>query len=273
MFSGRIATLALAVAMSISVSSPAFAQSSTFFAPGNLVVTVEGCGVHGGTCTSIPNGSGTGTGNSSAGGYGDNQGAPLTLFQYTPTGTASVAFVNSLVLPQTGSAANLPIAGEYGSSSEGTIQLSGSGQYLTIMEYGINAATFDANPTTYGAAPSNALAQSGSLTGQSYTPVPRVLTLIDAYGNVNSSTAVFNIFNTNNPRSAFSLNGTTAYVSGQGSGSDATSGIFFIPVVGAVNTAPTAITGLDTSSKTIAQDTRFVSILNNTLYISLDSKE
>ena len=271
MFSGRIATLALTVAMSISVSGPASAQNSTFFAPGNLVVTVEGCGVHAGTCTSVPYGSGTGTGNSSAGGYGDNQGAPLTLFQYTPTGTASVAFVNSLVLPQTGSAANLPIAGEYGSSSEGTIQLSASGQYLTIMEYGINAATFDANPTTYGAAPSNALAQSGSLTGQTYTPVGRVLTLIDAYGNVNSSTAVFNIFNTNNPRSAFTLNGTTAYVSGQGSGSDATSGIFFIPV-GATTTSPTAITGLDTTGKALSQDTRDVQIFNNTLYVSVDTK-
>ncbi len=270
MVEGRIRTIVRTLALLMSVA--VFGQNSTFFTPGNLVVSVEGCGVHAGTCTTVSNGTGNGTGNSSVGGYGDNQGAPLTLFQYTLTGTASVTFVNSLVLPQAASAANLPISGEYGSSSEGSLQLSGAGQYLTIMGYGIDAPTFDATPATYGAAPSNALAQSGSLTGQSYTAVPRVLTLIDANGNVNSSTAIYNIFNTNNPRSAYTLTGSTAYVSGQGSGSDATGGVFYVPV-GAPNTAPTAITGLDTSSKTIAQDTRIVQILNNTLYVSVDSKE
>ena len=244
MVEGGIRRIALVVGLLVSLA--AFAQNSPLFTPGNLVVAVEGCGVHAGTCTTVPNGTGNGTGNSSVGGYGDNQGAPLTLFQYTPNGTTSATFVNSLVLPQSGSGANLPIAGEYGSSSEAGIQLSGTGQYLTIMGYGINAATFDANPSTYGAAPSLALAQSGSLTGQSYTPVARTLTLIDPYGNANSSTAVYNIFNTNNPRSAYTLNGTTAYVSGQGAGSDATAGVFYIPV-GAPNTAPTAITGLDTA--------------------------
>ena len=94
----RIGVLAIAVLMAV----PAFAQSP-YFAPGNLVVVVEGCGVHGGTCTAVPNGTGTGAGNSSAGGYGDNQGAPLTLFQYTPSGTSSAGYVNSLVLPQTAS--------------------------------------------------------------------------------------------------------------------------------------------------------------------------
>ena len=261
----------LVVFFLVATGLSAFAQNSPVFTPGNLVVAVEGCGVHGGTCANVPNGSGTGTGNSSTGGYGDNQAAPLTLFQYTPNGTTSATFVNSLVLPQTGSGANLPIASEYGSSSEGTLQLSGAGQYLTIMEYGINAAIFDASPATYGAAPSNALAQSGSLTGQSYTPVPRVVTLIDANGNVNSSSAVFNVFNTNNPRSIYTLDGSTAYISGQGSGSDATSGVFFVPLGATVNT-PTPITGLDTTGKTISQDTRDVQIVNNTLFVSVDTK-
>jgi hypothetical protein len=43
------------------------------FTPGKFVVVVEGCGIHGGTCTSVPNGTGTGTGNSTAGGYGARQ--------------------------------------------------------------------------------------------------------------------------------------------------------------------------------------------------------
>jgi hypothetical protein len=277
LIASRIGARALAILSLICI--PSFAQQTPFFSPGNLVVVVEGCGAHGGTCTSVPKGTGNGTLNSSVGGYGDNQAGPLTLFQYTPNGTASATYVNSLVLPQNASGANLPVSGEYGSSSEGTLQLSGAGQYLTLMGYGINAATFDAAYYTgfsadpYGAAPSGALAQSGSLVGQSYTPVPRVLALIDANGNVNSATSIFNIFNTNNPRSVFTLNGTSAYVSGQGSGSDATGGVFYLPSLFTSITAPVAITGLDTSSKTISQDTRDVTIYNNTLYISVDSKE
>jgi sugar lactone lactonase YvrE len=270
MSKGLRTTITLAVPFLLFL--PAFAQQNAFFTPGNLVVAVEGCGVHGGTCTNVANGSGTGSGNSSVGGYGDNQASPLTLFQYTPNGTAGVTFVNSLVLPETASGANLALAGEYGSSSEGTLQLSGAGQYLTLMGYGINANTFNANPDLYSATPNIALAQSSSLTGQQYTPIPRVLTLIDANGNVNSATAVYNIFDTNNPRSAYTLNGTTAYLSGQGTGADSTGGVFYIPV-GSQVAAPTAITGLDTTSKTIAQDTREVQIINNTLYVSVDSKE
>jgi hypothetical protein len=92
-----------------------------------------------GSCVSVPNGAGTGAGNSSVGGYGDNQAAPITLFQFAPAGTSSATYINSLVLPQSASGANLPVSGEYGSSSEGTIQLSGNGQYLTLMGYGIDA--------------------------------------------------------------------------------------------------------------------------------------
>ena len=271
----RLSELKSASALSLlplaALASAASAQTTPVFTSGNVVVAVEGCGVQGGSCTAVINGTGTGAGNSSSGGYGDNQAAPLTLFQFKPIGTASVTFVNSLVLPQTPTGANLPIAGEYGSSSEGTLQLSGTGQYLTIGAYGINAATFDASPTTYGAAPSNALAQSGSLTGQAYTPVARIVTLIDPYGNVNSSSAYFNIFNTNNPRSVYTATGASVYLSGQGSGSDATGGVFYSPLF-VTNNAPAAITGLDTTSNTISQDTRTVQIYNGTLYVSADTK-
>jgi hypothetical protein len=254
--------------------SAAKAQQQPLIAPGNLVVTVEGCGAHGGGCTAVSGGTGSG-------GYGDNQAAPITLFQYMPNGTASVAFVNSTVLPQTGSGANLPVSGEYGSSSEGAIQLSSTGQYLALMGYAINAPTFNAayppgfSHDPYGAAPSGALAQSGSLTGLSYTPIPRVIALIDANGNVNSSTPIYNIFNTNNPRSVFTANGSSAYVSGQGSGADATGGVFYIPSIGVPNLLPTPITGLDTTNgtTTFAQDSRIVQIYNNTLYVSVDTKE
>ncbi len=140
MLAGRVTTFALAGILLMAM--PAFAQEGTFFAPGNLVVAVEGCGNYGGTCTNVPNGTGNGTGNSSVGGYGDNQAAPLTLFQYAPNGTASATYVNSLVLQPNSSAANVNLSSEYGSSSEATVQLSGAGQYLTIMGYGVNVGSF-----------------------------------------------------------------------------------------------------------------------------------
>jgi Divergent InlB B-repeat domain len=290
MFRMNFGSLVPILLLASGLSMDASAQQGPSFVPGNLVVSVEGCGVHGGTCTAVPSGTGTGAGNSSVNGYGDNQAAPLTLFQYTPTGTSSVTYVNSLVLPQAISGANLPVSGEYGSSSEATLQLSGNGQYLTLMGYGVNAAAFDAaylpgfTTDLFGAAPSGALGQSGSLTGQSYTTVPRVVALIDPFGNVNSSTALSNIFNTNNPRSIYTTDGVTAaYVSGQGTGCDLTGGVFLTPL-GAPNSAPTPITGGDADPTStcvssgftgplVAQDTRDVQIYNNTLYISIDSTE
>ena len=266
MVEGRIGTFALAAALLMAI--PAIAQEGPFFTPGNLVVTVQGCGVYAGTCTNIPNGTGNGTGNSSVGGYGDNQAAPLTLFQYVPNGTSSATFLNSLVLQPTSSAGNVNVSGEYGSSSEGTLQLSGAGQYLTVMGYGVNAGGFNANPTEYGI-PGGELGQSGSLTGQSYTPVPRVVALIDANGNINTTTALYNIFNANNPRSTYTADGVNIYVSGQGTSGDATGGVFFTTLGSSSVTA--SITG-DDGGTNESQDTRTVQIANDTLYVSMDSK-
>jgi hypothetical protein len=268
----------IALAIGLLISVPAFAaepEPSTFFVPGNLVVTVEGNGVAG----------------AESGPYTDNQAAPLTLFQFqanstNPT-TAPAAFVNSLVLPQNASGANFPVSGEYGSSSEGTLQLSGLGQYLTLGGYGINAATYNSSPLTYTSyvdySKATALGQSGSLTGQTYTPVPRVVALIDANGNVNSSTALYNVFNQNNIRSAFTANGSSVYVSGQGSNAtengtskgasslDNTGGVFY-SAIGGINTSPTSITGNDAGSGE-SQETNDVQIFSNALYVSADSKE
>ena len=209
--------------------------------------------------------------------YTDNQASPLSLFQYAPNGTASATYISSLVLPQTGSGANLAVSGEYGSSSEGTLHLSGSGQYLSIAGYGINAAAFNANPALYGADPAKpaALAQSGSLTGAGYTPIPRVVALIDPYGNVNSSTALYNVFNTNNPRSVYTDDGMKLYISGQGTGNDLTGGVFYATLG---SSSATAITGATANSNspppaTIAQDAQDVQIFGGQLYAAIDSKE
>jgi len=252
MLAGCVATGAVALCASS-------AGAITTLTPGDLVVSVEGNGVFGAT----------------SGSYTDNQAAPLSLFQFAQTGTTSATYAGSLVLPQTNSGANYAISGEYGSSSEGGLQLSGNGKYLTIMGYGVNAAAFNANPTAYGTLTTNAtstsaLGQSGSMTGQGYTAVPRVVALIGANGSVNTTTALYNVFNGNNPRSVYTVNGTSFYVSGQGDSPDATGGVFYATMG---SHSATAITGLDTNSKSSSQDTREVQIYNGQLYVSADSKE
>src|SRR5580692_7523347 len=186
--------------------APAQAQSISSFTEGDIVVSVEG------------NGSNTGS-------YANNQAAPLTLYEYGASGTG---FVGSFQLPQTNSGANFAVSGEYGSSSEGTLQLSGDGRYLTIMGYGVNANSFNANPGSFSPDPTNtALGQSGSITGQSYTAVPRVVALIGANGSVDTSTALTGVFSANNPRSAYTVDGSSFYVSGQGTSGDSTGGVFY----------------------------------------------
>jgi hypothetical protein len=249
----RITPLFLLV---LGAAAPVEAGAASLFTPGNLVVSVEGKGLTAGT-------------------YFDNWAAPLSLFEFAQTGTSSASFVGATVLPQVNSGGNYAISGEYGSSSEGMLQLSGNGKYLTIMGYGVNAVAFNANPTAYGTLTNDptkptALGQSGSLTGQSYTAVPRVVAEISEDGTINTSTALYNIYNGNNPRSAYTVDGTSFYVSGQGNSPDATGGVF-VATLG--SHSATAITGLDTSNKSSAQDTRDVQVYNGQLYVSADSKE
>jgi hypothetical protein len=176
---GVLTVQTLAVAL---IGSAKAGDSSFTFTTGDLVVAVEGNGVEDAT----------------SGPYADNQAAPLTLFEYQPDGTGAPAtYEGSLVLPQTASGTNFPVSGEYGSSSEGTLQLTGNGKYLTIMGYGVNAASFNADPAKYSSTGNPALRQSGSLTGQTYTAVPRVVAVIGQNGSVNSTTALYNIFDQN----------------------------------------------------------------------------
>lgn len=250
----RFATFLLAA-----TALPATAHAFTFVA-GDVVVAVEG------------NGAGTGI-------VADNAAAPLTLYQYATTGTSAASYAGRLVLPQTTVGRNSAISGEYGSSSEGLLQRSVDGKSLVIAGYGVNAAAFNADPTAYGTAVNDpgkptALGQSGSLKNAGYTPVARVVAQIGANGGVDTSTALYGVFNGNNPRSVATVDGTSFYVSGQGRSGDATGGVFYA-TRGA--SAGTAITGLDTNGKTQAQDTRDVQIVTNqpggaTLYTSVDSK-
>jgi PEP-CTERM motif len=201
-------------------------------------------------------------------GSGLDTAAPIVLqqFQLSPSGTSASA-AGTLTLPQIASGSNAAISGEFGSASEGILQRSVDGRYLTIMGYGVNAATFNSAPlSTYGTA---ALGQTTSLTaanqtGTVYATVPRVVALISANTSIDTTTALTGVFNTNNPRSVATVDGSSFYVSGQGaSKTDPTQGVFYAA------RGATSATAIDTST-----DTRVVSILNNgsgsTLYVSRD---
>ncbi len=188
----------------------------------------------------------------------DNQASPIQLVELTTTGTID----GSMLLPQSASGANYAISGEYGSSSEGLLHRSADGHSLVIAGYGINAATFNAGGAArYGDA---RLAQSTSVPGGSVPAVARVIANIDAHSQVDTSTALFNAFDKNNPRSVATVDGTSFYVAGQGASKTdtATQGIFYVKD-GTTSTAPTQITG--------STDYRSISIQNGTLYASRDN--
>jgi len=212
----------------------------TSFTDGDLVISISGDG----------DGSST---------YTDNQATPITLEEVTTSGSV----VGQLVLPQTTTVVDgvteYAISGEYGSSSEGQLSLSEDGQSLVIGGYGVNAATYNAGgAAVYGDA---RLAQSTSLTNTAYTPVARVVADISYDGSVDTSTALYNVFNTNNIRSVATVDGTSFYVAGQGVKGDTTQGVFYAKD-GSNTTTP-----IDTST-----DVRDVEIVNGELYVSRDSK-
>jgi len=246
------ATASLALLFA-TVALPLSAQAASIFLPGNLVVSVEGDG-------------------SNTGSYSDNQAAPLTLYSFSHNGTTSAALTGSLMLPQVaGPGGNFAISGEYGSSSEGGLQLTGNGKALVIAGYGINATTFNANPLSFG---SNDPTKPGALAQSTDTLVPRVIAVIGANGSVDTTTALTNVFNQNNPRSVASQDGTTFYISGQGNSPDQSAGVFYA-TKGA--TTATAITGKDTQSTNSSpvdttQDTRAVRIVDGQLVVATDSK-
>jgi autotransporter passenger strand-loop-strand repeat protein len=222
--------------------TPTTVPTTTSYTPGDLVLSIYGDGAD-------------------TGSYSLDQAAPIVLQEITTTGTV----VSQLVLPQSTYTLNgvteYAISGEYQSASEGLLSLAGNGQSLTIMGYGVTATAFDASDAAmvYG---TTALGQTTSLSSATVTPVARVIADIGYNATIDTSTALYNIFNTNNPRSVVTINGTTFYVSGQGNGADGTEGVFV-----AEDGASTATPIYD--SKT---DTRILEIANNQLYVSIDSK-
>jgi len=242
-FSGSVASsLALTTsggAAEIAYQAP---PTTTAYTAGDLVLSIYG------------DGAGTGV-------VGLDQAAPITLEEITQAGV----IVSDQVLPETTTVVNgtteYAISGEYQSASEGLLTVAANGQSLVIMGYGVNATAFDASTaaTVYG---TTALGQTSSLLGGQYTAVARVVADISYNGSIDTSTAIYGIDNTNNPRSVATVNGTTFYLSGQGNGNDGTQGVFV------ANDGANSATAIY-NSKT---DTRDAEIINGQLYVSVDSK-
>lgn len=266
----------------IAVSSPmAQAQTINYFTPGDLVIS------------SVSNQTNPGdpayTANAAAGG-GLDTASPITLTELSlSNGGTTAATAGTLVLPQTASGSNNPISGEYGSASEGILQLSGNGQYLTMMGYAVNANAFNSainNSTATATYGTTALGQTTSLTGQPVTTVSRDVALIGTTGSVDTSTAVTGVFNMNNPRSAATQDGSSFYISGQGSSTgsgaskvfDGTGGVFYVAkgnsTATPINTSPVNTTFTNGSSALLGSETRVASIVNTgsgpQLYVSRD---
>jgi hypothetical protein len=238
-------------------SSAAYADLSTTggFTAGDLVISTVSNNVNDGAST------------------GDlDTASPITLQEFSlGAGGASATSVGSLTLPQVNSGVNGAISGEYGSASEGILQQSANGAYLTIMGYNVNASTFNsyynssaadlgASTSPYGTV---ALGQTSSIVGGADTTVGRTVALIASDGSVDTSTTLTGgIFTGNNPRSVATVDGSSFYVSGQGqSTTPSTQGVFY------------ATDGASTATQIFSSnDTRAVEIVNNTLYMSDDNK-
>jgi hypothetical protein len=227
--------------------------SAALFTPGDLIVNTYG---------------------TSSATLADGAPTTLNLIEFSPSGGAPVL---TDTLPTAdgvgGNSANLGVEGEYGSSSEGNIQLSGNGQYLTLAGYsataatsGIDASTNSANGTSFpvGTPFSKATVALAQATD---TNLPRIPIFVDSNGNVNSTTVLNDLYNTNNPRSVYSATGSNFYISGQGDGNTSDQAIWF------ANTGINTVTNTGTPPVAIynAHDTRFVTQYNGNTYYSIDT--
>ncbi len=239
----------LAALATLTLTAHSHAQ---LFTPGTLIVSEYG---------------------STAGTLSDGAPTAISLLEYSPLGGPALLTDTLPTADGVGGNANLGVVGEYGSSSEGNIQLSGNGQYLTIGGYsatqaaaGIQTSTNTANGTNFPvgtpySTSTVALAQATD------TDLSRVAILIDGNGNVNSSTAFNNLYNTNNPRAVYSATGSSVYISGQGDKNASDQGVFLAPTGLNTKTSGGTATGIYN-----ANDTRYVTGANGNLYYSLDKK-
>jgi hypothetical protein len=220
----------LIVPMSASALALAFAASTAHAQTSPLVPNSLTVIVYGKVNTPLANNT-----------YLDGQATPISIEQFPLTVSAGADSGTPLLtetLPTTGTGAQVGLVGEYGSSSEGTILVSGDGRFLTFGGYDGNLAENGAPSGGYGGS-NTAEAQS------TCANVPRVSALLNiATGTLDSSTISNDIYNTNNPRGVYTQNGSSFYLSGQGAGASDEGGRYLDAFGNNTTTGGSAPTGI-----------------------------
>jgi hypothetical protein len=158
-------------------------------------------------------------------------GTPVFLDEYSPSG----ALVQSVALPTTASGSNKPLVASGSASSEGLLTLSADGNYLMATGYDTAVGTTKVAETTA-------------------TSVPRTIARVGGEDEVNTTTALTDFAEGNNPRSATSSDGTSIWVGG------AAGGVRYTTLGSSTSTS------LNTTDKNV----REVSIVDGQLYTSAD---
>jgi hypothetical protein len=161
-----------------------------------------------------------------------------SLVQYTTGGT----FVNQLLMPTTSSGSNNALTNSGTATSEGALSLSANGQYLTLAGYDAPVGT-------------------AKVASSDTSSIARVVGLVDASGNINTSTLITDGYSGNNIRGAATVNGTSFYTAGA-TGSDGSSG-----EAGGTHLVALGSTGNSTQVSSIA-NTHNVEIVNGQVYAS-----
>jgi predicted extracellular nuclease len=117
---------------------------------------------------------------------------PVFVDEYTPSGT----LVRSIPLPTAVSGANQPLTMSGSAGSEGALELSADGRFVTLAGYAAAVGT-------------------SSVVG---TSVPRVVGRVDSSGAVNTSTALTDAYGGNNIRGAVSDDGSRFWIAGAAGG-------------------------------------------------------
>jgi hypothetical protein len=125
-----------------------------------------------------------------------SSGNAVFLDEYTSGGM----LVQSIELPPTAGGSNYPLIASGSAASEGLLTRSTDGQYLLLTGYARN------------------LGGSGSLPNSHSATVPRTVGRVAFDGSIDTSTALGDFADANNPRSAVSTDGMTLWVGGAAGG-------------------------------------------------------
>src|ERR1043165_5666356 len=172
------------------------------------------------------------------------------LDQFNTTGTGQTG-TQIVAMPTVTSGTTHALTGSGSATSEGLLNRSVDGRFLTVAGY-------DAAPGTSG------VVSTASATN------PRVVGLVSAGGTTDTSTALTDAYTGNNIRSAITVDGSAFWTSGAGTagaGAAATAGIHYASSLGA--TTSTNVSNFATGTGVVT--VRALSIFNNQLYTDASS--